>query len=236
MPRHGRMTLAILLTLGSLVALGPVAFAQNSPPSNGGAAGAEPGDESREGAERFPVFAVTSVEVMHSKTKPELSVIAVHGFASADGWTDLELIPLIKGTPPDAVLDLVLVGVAPEESSAPTGYVPVHAILPISEGHPFKAIRVRSATNTLLLRDLQGFTEARAPAAACSPCVGRYLVAKGDSAPAGVAADQVVRAEDLPPNSRVIRATDGIADVNRNPNRLTILLGEDNRIIDAVWE
>jgi hypothetical protein len=61
-------------------------------------------------------------------------------------------------------------------------------------------------------------------------------VAKGGAAPAGVAADRIVREDDLPPNTRIIRSTDGIADVRHDPDRLTILVGEDGRIDDAVWE
>jgi hypothetical protein len=51
-----------------------------------------------------------------------------------------------------------------------------------------------------------------------------------------VAADRIVREDDLPPNTRIIRSTDGIADVRHDPDRLTILVGEDGRIDDAVWE
>lgn len=176
------------------------------------------------------------MEVLRSQLKPEIDVIAVRGLASAQGWSEGELVPLESGTPPDSVLDLVFVAQAPQESAQPTGYMPIHAILPLSVDHPFKGIRVRSATNSVLLRDLQGYTEVKAPIEPCKQCVGRYFVAKGSAMPAGMAASQVVQEGDLPPNVRVIRSTDRISDVRRNPDRLTILVGEDGRIVDAVWE
>jgi hypothetical protein len=247
MSRRSRMTPAILLTLGGLMAFGPRAQAQTAPPPGGGApqarapqAGAPqagaPDEANADAADRFPVFAITSVEILRSKLQPQIDVVAVRGLTSAQGWSEGELVPLESGMPPDGVLDLVFVADAPQESAAPTGYMSIHAILPLSEGHPFKGIRVRSATNSVLLKDLQGYTEVKAPIEPCQPCLGRYLVAKGDAAPAGVAADQVLREDDLPPNSRVIRSTDGIADVHRNPDRLTVLVGEDGRIVDAIWE
>lgn len=227
---------AILLTIGGLAAF-PGALAQTASHPTGAAQPGAPEETNSEEADRFPVFAITSVEILRSALKPQIDVIAVRGLTSAEGWTEGELVPLTRGTPPDNVLDLVFVAQAPEESAAPTRYMPIHAILPLSSEHPFKAIRVRSATNSILLKDLQqGYVEARAPAAPCAPCIGRHFVAKGDAAPPGLDADQTLREEDLPPNTRVIRPTDGIADVQRNPDRLTILIGEDGRVVDAVWE
>ena len=237
MSRLSRMTPAILLTLGSLVALGPGALAQTTPPPAGTEpqAGA-PDDASAAAADRFPVFAITSVEILHSQLKPQIDVIAVRGLTSAQGWDDGELVPLGNGMPPDGILDLVLVAQAPQESAAPSGYAPIHAILPLSIDRPFKGVRVRSATNSVLLKNLTGYAEAKPPIEPCKQCVGRYFVATGGAAPAGVAADRIVRQDDLPPNTRIIRSTDGIADVRHDPDRLTILVGEDGRIDDAVWE
>lgn len=237
MSRPSRMTPAILLTLGSLVAFGPGALAQTAPPPAGSEpqAGA-PGQANAAEADRFPVFAITSVEILHSQLKPPIDVIAVRGLTSAQGWEEGDLVPLGNGTPPDGILDLVFVAQAPQDSAAPTGYMPIHAILPLSEDHPFKGVRVRSATNSVLLKSLTGYTEAKPPIEPCKQCVGRYFVAKGGAAPAGVAADGIVREDDLPPNTRIIRSTDGISDVRRDPDRLTILVGEDGRIDDAVWE
>jgi len=231
------MTPAILLTLGSLVALGPGALAQTAPPPAGSEPRAGAPDQANAAeADRFPVFAITSVEILHSQLKPQIDVIAVRGLTSAQGWEEGDLVPLGNGTPPDGILDLVFVAQAPQDSAAPTGYMPIHAILPLSSDHPFKGVRVRSATNSVLLKSLTGYAEAKPPIEPCQQCVGRYFVAKGSAAPAGVAADGIVREDDLPPNTRIIRSTDGISDVRRDPDRLTILVGEDGRIDDAVWE
>jgi len=44
------------------------------------------------------------------------------------------------------------------------------------------------------------------------------------------------REEDLPANTRILKPTDGITDMRANPNRLTIVIGEDGRIVDAIWD
>jgi hypothetical protein len=51
-----------------------------------------------------------------------------------------------------------------------------------------------------------------------------------------VAASETVQEENLPAHARVVRPTDGIDDMRPNPNRLTLVIGEDGRIVDAVWE
>jgi len=256
MSRSRRLNPTSALALFGLVALAPAALApaalapaaraQGSTPSTSTPTQAAPTqappiqtvptDEENAGAEPFPILAITDVEVMHSKTEPEISVVVVRGLASSEGWTNGELVPLESGTPPDSVLDLVFVAHAPQESAPPSGYEQMHAILPLSQDHPFKGIRVRSATNSVLLRDLQGVVDVKPPVEPCKRCVGRHLVEKGGTAPVGVSADQLVREEDLPPHTRIIRASDGISDVQHNPDRLTIVLGEDGRIIEAVWE
>jgi hypothetical protein len=230
------MNRATLLALGSLMIAAPVALAQTAPPADVASAAATPDGNDSESGDRFPVFAITGVEALHSKLQPLIQVIAVRGLTSADGWSGGELVPLTRGTPPDGVLDLVFVAEAPLESAAPTGYMPMHALLPLSVDFPVKAVRVRGATNSVLLKDLQGTAEARAPIEPCKACIGRHFVAKGAAVPSGMNENQVLRADNLPPDSRIIRATDGIADVHRNPDRLAILVGEDDRVVDAVWE
>jgi len=237
MSRSIRMTRATLLALGSLAAAAPMALAQPpaSPVGVAPAAGA-PDEASPESGDRFPVFAITGVEVLHSKLQPRIQVITVRGLTSADGWANGDLVPLTRDVPPDGVLDLVFVAEPPVESAAPKGYMPMHAVLPLSVDFPVKAVRVRGATNSVLLKDLEGTAEAKAPVEPCKRCVGRYFVQKGGTVPTGMGENQILRADDLPPDTRIIRATDGISDVRRDPDRLTILVGEDNRVVDAVWE
>jgi hypothetical protein len=240
-----QFALCMLLPLGS-AAFGqtqaqPVAAGQHAPAQLGLAQSPvgqseETSAATKEQAEEFPVLAVTGVEVLPSKLKSGPVVIAVSGLTSSEGWTDVELVPLTSGTPSDHVLNLVLVGQPPPDAAPPTGYAPVYAILPLASDHPFKAIRVRGASNSVLLKDLPGLVEATAPVDPCTKCIGQYFVAKGDTAPAGVPADQLLRQESLPPTARVIRPNDGIGDVQRNPDRLTLVVGDDGRVVDAVWE
>jgi hypothetical protein len=142
--------------------------------------------------ETFPVFAVTGVEILHSTSQPKISVVVVRGLTSSEGWEDGELVPTGSGIPPDGVLDLILVAQSPAASATPTGYMPIHAVLPLTADHPFKAVRVRGATNAVLLQDLHGLVEVKAPTELCNHCVGRYFVAKGGTAPSGMAADRIV--------------------------------------------
>lgn len=248
MPQLSLMRVATLATLGGLVLAGG-ALAQTAPPANGGPPPAThsvehppaenvPTDRGSrpDSMERMPVFAITSVEVLRSTHSPRLDVVAVRGLTSSDGWTSGTLVPLSQGTPPDNVLDLVLVAAPPEDSVPPSGFAPIVAVLPLSMDHPYKAIRVRSATNAVLLKQFPGYTEAATPSSPCGPCVGKYFVARGATAPAGVPDGEIVRQEDLPPDARVIGPNDGIGDMRPNPNRLTIIVSEDGRIVDATWE
>ena len=244
-PRH--LLRVVLLASCSLIAAGGLAAAQNAPasPADEQAAAqrqqqsgpdtapqeANPGETT----ESSPIFAVTNIEILHSTHTPDLAVIVARGRTSSEGWTNGMLVPLTSGKPADGVLDLVFVADAPEDASAPATYAPIQAVFPVPD-MPFTAVRVRSATNSLTLKDLNGFVEAKAPDDVCGPCVGKTFVAKGAAAPSGVAASDVVHEEDLPPNTRILRPTDGISDMRTNPNRLTIVLGEDGRIVDAVWE
>ena len=45
-----------------------------------------------------------------------------------------------------------------------------------------------------------------------------------------------MREADLPWNLRVIKPTDGLPSYAFDPNRLTLVLSEDNRIVDAAWD
>jgi hypothetical protein len=258
MAQLGCMLRTALMALGAVIVAGGLAVAQTAPapavpkaqapalslapkaqaavseqnpgPDQTGSGGAH--DDT---TESVPILAVTSVEILHSTHNPDLAVIAARGLTTTDGWQNGTLVPLTSGTPADGVLDLVFVAQAPADASAPGSYGPIQAVLPIPE-MPFKAVRVRSATNTLTLKDLNGYVEAKGPTETCGPCVGKQFVAKGATAPAGVAADDTVHEEDLPANSRILKPTDGISDMRPNPNRLTIVIGEDGRIVDAIWD
>jgi len=183
-----------------------------------------------------PVLAVTSVELLRSSHSAGIDIVLVHGVTTSDGWSGGTLVPLTRGDAADGVLDLVLVAHTPQDASGPSSYAPIQAILPLDSGYPYKAIRVRGATNSVTLKELPGYAETKLKPEVCGPCVGKRLVMKGSAPPSGVAGDQVVREEDLPANTRIIRPTDGVGDMDRDANRLTLLLGDDGTIVDAAWE
>ena len=86
------------------------------------------------------------------------------------------------------------------------------------------------------MKTLPGFAETAPPKEDCAKCRGKFFVAKGATAPAGAAADSIVREADLPYVLRVIKPTDGLPSYAFDPNRLTLVLSEDNRIVDAAWD
>lgn len=230
MLRLNRSLPVMCLALGSLLSLGASA---QTPPGPG--AEPEPPAAGAQASDNVPVLAVTSVEVVRSAHEPMLDIVVARGITSTNGWDDATLLPLTHGTPSDGVLDLVLTA-DPPKSVPGAGETPILAVFPLAAGHPYKAVRVRSATDVILLKSIPGYAEMKLIPWACGPCVGKLFVAKGAAAPAGAASGDVVREEDLPVNSRIIRPNDGIGDMHANPNRLTIVLGEDGRIVGAGWQ
>jgi hypothetical protein len=243
MTRFHSMILASFVVFGTVGGSSAVFAQQHQDPAPAQAAApaptpdTAPSEDANEDNDRFPVLALTSVEILRSTHEPKLDVVVVDALASADGWTDGELVPLRRGGPAaDGVLDLIFVAQPPQESAAPTGYTPIQAVMPLAAGHPFKAVRVRGATNSIVVRDLPGNAEAQPPAEPCKTCVGKLFVGKNGTVPAGATPGDIVREEDLPSNARVLRPGDGLASVQPDPNRLTLVLGEDGHIADAVWE
>ena len=185
---------------------------------------------------RAPVLKVISVEVLRSTHGGVLDIIRVRGLTSSSGWEEAELVPLTRGTPADGMLDLVLVARAPAEAMEAKGFEPIEAILPIESSHPYKGINVHSASESVTLTQLPGYVEGKGAAEDCSKCVGKVFVAKGAAVPAGKSSADVVKEEQLPPVTRVIKHSDGIPSAESNPNRLTIVLSKDGTIATAIWD
>jgi len=242
------MTRSILLASVSLVAalaLG-VANAQTPPGGQQGQLGAappgaqgnappygQPGAAAPEG-QPWPIVFVASVELMRSKDGRDF--VFVRGLVTSKGWSQPNLIPINQGTPIDGVLDILFEASSPA-APAPLGeFMEIDAMLPLGHQHPYKAIRVRSAANAVTLKQLPGYAEVKKLKNDCSNCLGKYFVAKGGTAPAGVAADNIRKEEDLLWEVRVIKPNQGIPSYTLNPNRLTLVLTEDGRISDAAWD
>jgi hypothetical protein len=183
-----------------------------------------------------PVMMVTEVEVMRSARPPELDIIRVHGLSSTDTWDAPQLVPLTRKPSADGVLELLFVAQAPSEGITPTNYGVLEAIFVVEPGHPYKGVRVRGALNSLSVARLPGYAEAAPPKIDCSNCVGKYYVAKGQQIPAGRSAGDVVMESDLPAAVRVMSPTNGVGKLDVDPNRLTLFLGADGRIVSAVWD
>jgi hypothetical protein len=241
---------AALLSLALGTALAPSAFAQAKPapaakfqqaPPAKDAAPPEPSSEgsgpSDDSAPNFaPVLYITSVEAMRSTHEPALDVIRVRGLTSSEGWESGELVPLTKGKPVDGILDLAFIAQAPTDPATHSKNPEIEAVFTMEPGHPFKGVRVYAATNRVTLRAIPGYSEAPAPPNDCSECIGKYYLPKGETAPAGVSAESMVREESLPTTVHVIKAGEGIRKLDTDPNRLTLVLNDEGRIVIAVWD
>jgi hypothetical protein len=226
---------AALFAIGLALVSGTVS-AQTSTSAAAPQAGAQSQTPEAQSEIRAPVLRVISVEVMRSTHGTPLDIVRVRGLASTEGWEEAELVPLTRGTPKDGMLELVFVARAPTEAKEATGFEPVEAIFPIESSHPFKGVNVHSASESLTLLQLPGYAEGKSGGEDCSKCVGKVFVAKGTSAPPGKSAADVVKEEQLPALSRVIKHSDGIPSAESNPNRLTLVLSRDGTIASAIWD
>jgi hypothetical protein len=233
-------TAATLCAAGLACLLGSAALAQSSaaepPHANAPNTGSQGGGADEHPDIVAPVLRIISVEVLRSSHGTPLDIIRVRGLASTPGWEEAELIPLTRGTPKDGILELVFVARAPAEAMEATGFEPIEAIFPIESSHPYKGINVHSASESLSLTQMPGYAENKAGGEDCSKCIGKVFVPKGATMPAGKSAAEVVKEEQLPPISRVIRHSDGIPSADSNPNRLTIVVSKDGTIATAIWD
>jgi hypothetical protein len=225
--------------------LSGLAIAQSNPPKSSVGAPpqyATPGSEtsaipaagSESAAEsKLPVLYVTSVEVLRTSTDPRLDIVRVTGLASSQGWGDPELVPTFAGKPLDDVLDLQFIATSPLQSQAADGFVPMGAVFTLDENHPFKGVRVRASENTIEVKPIPGLKQANITIDSCKDCIGKKFAERGQ-APAGQAG--VARQEDLPKILRWIIPSRGIRGITHNPNRLNLILGDDNTIVQAFWE
>jgi hypothetical protein len=240
-----KSTYAAVLTAGVLVGVSGMASAQSGAggphASVSGAAGASqpqsgPQNSDDRPSVMAPVLRVTSVEVIRSTHGTPLDIVRVRGLSSTGGWEEAELVPLTRGVPKDGILQLVFVARAPAEAMEASGFETVEAIFPIESSHPFKGVNVHSASESVTLTEFPGYAEAKGGGEDCSKCVGKIFVAKGASMPAGKSAADVVKEEQLPAGSRVIKHSDGIPSADSNPNRLTLVLSKDGSIATAIWD
>jgi hypothetical protein len=199
-----------------------------SPPQNGQQPGAPEGTP-------YPVIFVTGVDVARAPLNGR-DIIIAHGLTTSGDWSNPTLIPITEGKPVDGVLDLLLQAHAPQKPAPLGAFMDVDAILALGHEHPYTAVRVRSASNSVTLKTLPGHAEVKKLKNECTQCIGKHFVAKGETPPANMPATDILREEDLLWQVRVIKPRDGIHTYTIDPNRLTLVLSEDNRIVDAAWD
>jgi hypothetical protein len=217
------------------------ALAQGSAPSGGAAQlgpGAGMGQDAAgpNGASRpleMPILYVTGVEVMRSALNPKVDIIYVTGLVSSLGWSSPQLVPFYYGKSNDEVFDLQFIASSPQQSQKAEGFQTISAMFTLEADHSFKAIRVRASENALTLKQLPGTATATVKVNDCKECVGKKFADKGKAA-AGTAG--TIREEDLPHGFRTITPTHGVRGITHNPNRINLILDENDVVEMAFWE
>jgi hypothetical protein len=181
----------------------------------------------------LPVLYVTSVEILRTAVEPRLDIVRVTGVTSSAGWSAPQLVPTYAGKPSDEILDLQFIATIPEQSEDAEGFSPIGAIFPIEQDHPFKGVRVRASENAIEVKQTPGSGQAMIDVDDCKDCVGKKFAAATQAQPKQ---QGVIREQDLPKMVRIIRPSDGIRGMEQNPNRLTLVLSDDNTIVEAFWE
>jgi hypothetical protein len=236
-----RHTTQLTLALSAVLMLSRVGFPQTSQPSakapvaSTSDANAQSDAAEAEDSNTAPVFWISSVEVMRSTHAPTLDVVRVRGLANTPGWDSIRLLPLTKKVPVDGMLDLVLVGDAPAESIVAGAYPTVEAIFTLEPDHPFRGVRVHGADNRITVKAFPGYAESATTPIDCAACIGKYFLRKGETA-GGHPKAIIVREEDLPHTLRVVRSTEGVGGLDSQPNRMTLLLDDDGKIVTAMWD
>jgi hypothetical protein len=222
------------------------ALAQGTPPSSSvsGAAPQYPPAEAVQMVEpaapveaapstELPVLYVTGVEVVRTVLEPKLDIVRVTGLTGSAGWSEPQLVPTFAGKPFDDILDLQFIATMPEESQKAEGFVPIDAILPLQQGHPYKGVRVHASENAIEVKQIPGSNQTTINVNGCDDCIGKKFVEKGQAQPGQ---QGIARQEDFPSGLRWITRSLGIKGLAQNPNRLNLILGDDNTIVQAFWE
>jgi hypothetical protein len=238
-----RIFIAAIAALLMQAAPAGLAFAQGAQGGDqgggqeGGYVGGEQEAAGPSGASRpaleMPVLFVTGIEVLRTAMDPKVDVIHVTGLVSSLGWSNPQLVPFFYGKPADDVLDLQFIASSPQQSQKAEGFVAVNAMFTLEAGHPYKGVRVRAGANALTVKQLPGNARADIKADDCKQCIGKKFAEKG-KASAGTA--NVVREEDLPRGFRTVSPTHGVAGIVHNPNRINLILDDNNTVVMAFWE
>jgi hypothetical protein len=211
-----------------------LALAQGNPPPESTAQVTEPAVASEAATvPELPVLYVTGVEILRTAADPRLDVVRVTGVTASAGWSAPQLVLTYPGKPSDDIIDLQFIAEPPEQSQDAEGFTPIGAIFPLEEGHPFKGVRVRASENAIVVKQIPGSGQATIDVDDCKECVGKKLVSADQAQPKQQGS---VREQDLPKVVRVIKPSDGIRGTEQNPNRLTLMLSDDDTIVEAFWE
>jgi hypothetical protein len=144
---------------------------QGGPSPNGPQQYGESQNNSANEGTAWPIIFVTGVDVVRAPHNGR-DIVVAHGLVTSSEWRNPVLIPITEGRPVDGVLDLLLQAQAPAKPGPLGAFVEVDAILPLGHDHPYKAVRVRSASNSLTLKQLPGQAEVQQLKYDCGKCIG----------------------------------------------------------------
>jgi hypothetical protein len=226
--------------IGSALAQGnpPTQSSAGGPPPQYAAPGSQPAAIPAEGPEaaiapELPVLYVTSVEIVRTTVEPKLDIVRVTGLASSQGWSEPELVPTFAGKPLDDVLDLQFIATSPLQSQPADGFVPMGAVFTLEQDHPFTGVRVRASENVIEVKPIPGVKQANVTVDSCKDCIGKKFAERGQGQ---AGQPNVVREEELPKVLRWINPSRGIRGIDHDPNRLNLILSDDDTIVQAYWE
>ncbi len=122
----------------------------------------------------------------------------------SQGWSSPQLVPLFAGKPLDDILDLQFIATQPPQSQKADGFVPIGAVFPLEQGHPFKGVRVRAWENAIEVKQIPGSNQTNINVNGCKDCIGKKFVERGQAQPgqdSTVARDQRNYAQPEPAQS-----------------------------------
>jgi hypothetical protein len=176
----------------------------------------------------YPLLMVQEIQIVWFGDGSHGGVVYARGLASASESNAAQLISIPDGVPVDKMLDLAFV--------APMLVNPTGTMAPVEATFEFKGssndvlgARVRAASNVL----------ETAGASVLSPDPVPPDLPDLTGRKASLSLDGNVEIEGLKPdqvkNARLVRVDDPLRQSDVNPNRLTVFVGRDSRILYARW-
>jgi hypothetical protein len=176
----------------------------------------------------YPLLMVQEIQIVWFGDGSHGGAVYARGLASPSESNAAQLVALSDGTPPDKMLDLGFV--------APMVVNPTETMTPVEAVFLFNAsaglvvgARVRAARNVLETTGAEVHSQDPPPADVMN-LVRRLALRAPDGTVSieGLSASQIGEA-------RIVKPDDPIPQSDLDPNRLTVFVGRDNRVLYVRW-